>query len=233
MAVRKVTNYFRRATTRKDFPNRRIRILPYIDFSRRFTHVTTSTRLLKITTVRGAVTKDLLPGRRLLHHDALTIVNRCGLHVSRILTTLPKRQIASVHRIRSRPVTLVRYNRCLGTQPTVGIIRHSSATKDTHRVTNRQLTNATTVYNTRTTRLCKLRVLRHNVRAGGRGFAHFLMLTSHDHTTRFASPTHASGTSLMFALPRTRKDLSGILALLSFCKVGLAGVRSLPVVKHR
>lgn len=131
MTVRKVTNSCRSVTTHGCFRNRRVRVVNYGAFESIVSAVGGSPSVLKVVTVRGAVTNDLLRGRRLVHRDNLRIVNRCGLHVSRSLITLPKAGVRSIGRIGSRPVTLVRYASFLSALPGTGIIRGRSATVDT------------------------------------------------------------------------------------------------------
>lgn len=63
----------------------------YTDFRSIFASVHGSDRIVKVLTVRGAVTNDLLRGGRLLERDNARVVNRCGLHVSRDFIYLPSR----------------------------------------------------------------------------------------------------------------------------------------------
>lgn len=63
----------------------------YAAFRSIFGTVHGSDRMVNVLTVRGAVTKDLLRGGRLLHRDNARVVNRRGLHVSRYFIYLPRR----------------------------------------------------------------------------------------------------------------------------------------------
>lgn len=89
--MRKIPNSCRSVTTRGFFGSRRVRLVYYGAFRRIFSGLGGSDDVVKVVTVRGAVTKDLLRGCRLLESDKTAVVKRRGLQVDRDVVYLPKR----------------------------------------------------------------------------------------------------------------------------------------------
>ena len=214
------------------FGNQQIQLICCSTFEQVFENIRRDPTTIGMLAIENTIAGSLLHNYELLRDSETTIVGEHKLRITHSLCCLPDDDWNTINEVHSHPVALMQCRGFLANHPDMKAVEAHDTAGAAKYIAQHQCRGWAAICNTAAAKIYGMKVLQEGIEDNKHNFTRFLV-TSHVNKADFLRPIdRVNKASLVFALPHEEGSLSQVLSILSFYKMNLTKIQSLPIIGH-
>ena len=214
------------------FGNQQIQVICCSTFEQVFENIRRDPTAIGMLAIENTIAGSLLHNYELLRDSETTIVGEHKLRITHSLCCLPDDDWNTINEVHSHPVALMQCRGFLANHPDMKAVEAHDTAGAAKYIAQHQCRGWAAICNTAAAKIYGMKVLQEGIEDNKHNFTRFLV-TSHVNKADFLPPIdRVNKASLVFALPHEEGSLSQVLSILSFYKMNLTKIQSLPIIGH-
>lgn len=193
-----------------------------------FAAVKADSSVLGMAAIENTIAGSLLHNYELLCDSGLCIIGEHKLRISHSLLALPDDDMDSITEVHSHPVALMQCREFLSRHPHLRVVEEEDTAGSAELISRKKLHGFAAICSKFAAPLYGMRVLEQGIETNKHNFTRFLVFCQPEVARRLRGEVNKA--SLEFTLPHEEGSLSQVLSILSFYKLNLTKIQSLPLV---
>ena len=201
-------------------------------FEEVFATVKDDSTVLGMAAIENTIAGSLLHNYELLCDSGLTIVGEHKLRISHSLLCLPDDNIEDITEVHSHPVALMQCREFLSQHPNIKVVEGEDTARSAEIIQQEHLKGHAAICSKAAAERYGMKVLQEGIETNKHNFTRFLVVADPwqvDELNRHRSKD-VNKASMVFTLPHTEGSLSQVLSILSFYRINLTKIQSLPII---
>lgn len=230
IAIQGIRGCFHDIAAHRFFHGEKIQLLQCNTFEEVFAAMKQDTDMIALVAIENTIAGSLLHNYELLCDSGLTIVGEHKLRIRHSIMCLPEDDWEDLTEVNSHPVALMQCRAFLETHPGLKVVEVADTAGAAAEIGNRRMRGHAAICHRDAADIYGLKVLQEGVETNKHNFTRFLVLANQEKAGKLRDTRHANKASLAFTLPHEEGSLSAILSVLSFYKLNLTKIQSLPII---
>ena len=195
-------------------------------------HLKRDPTVIGMLAIENTIAGSLLHNYELLREADITVVGEHKLHISHCICCLPEDSWETVQEVHSHPVALMQCRGFLANHPDLKAVESEDTAGSAKYIAEHQCRGWAAICSAEAAKLYGMKILEDHIEDNKHNFTRFLV-TCHPQKADFLRPLQDTDkSSLVFALPHEEGSLSQVLSILSFYRINLTKIQSLPIIGH-
>lgn len=230
IAIQGLLGSFHDIAARQYFKDEQIQLICCSTFEQVFENIKRDPTAIGMLAIENTIAGSLLHNYELLRDSATTVVGEHKLHISHCICCLPEDSWETVREVHSHPVALMQCRGFLANHPALKAVEAEDTAGSAKFIAENNCRSWAAICSTEAAKMYGLRILEENIEDNKHNFTRFLV-TCNPHKAEFLRPLEKTNkSSLVFSLPHEEGTLSHVLSILSFYKINLTKIQSLPII---
>ncbi len=183
---------------------------------------------LAMVAIENTIAGSLLHNYDLLRESGATIVGEHKLRIKHSIVCLPDDEWADIREVNSHPVALMQCGKYLKRLKGMKIVETWDTAGAAADISRLQLHGHAAICHKDAAATYGMKVLDEGIETNKHNFTRFLVVANKEEAQKYRGTVNKA--SLVFSLPHEEGSLSAILSVLSFYKLNLTKIQSLPIV---
>lgn len=230
VAIQGVSGAFHEIAARGFFSGEEIEIVPCITFKELFQLISKDPTMLGIVAIENTIAGSLLQNHNLLRESGCMIIGEYKLRISHCLCALPGQKIAEIKEVHSHPIALMQCEDFLDRHPHMQAVESDDTALSAEEIGTRKITGRAAICSRFAAEKYGLNILADEIETNKRNFTRFLIVAEPKLAVEMTSGINLNKSSMVFTLPHEEGSLAKVLSILSFYRVNLTKIQSLPIV---
>jgi prephenate dehydratase len=228
-AIQGIAGSFHDQAAREYFPGCHVELVPCLAFEDLFESVIAGKADVAVMAIENTVAGSLLPNYALLQGSHFTIFGEIFLRISQHLMALPGQKIGDIREAYSHYMAIAQTRVFFRSYPGIHLVESDDTAASAKEVADRGLPGLAAIAGERAAGMYGLEILARGIETNKRNFTRFLLLYKPNGERPFhvEEPDKAS---LSFTLPHQTGSLSHVLSVLSFYRISLTKIQSIPIL---
>lgn len=212
------------------FENEDIELICCSTFEEVFATVKDDSTVIGMAAIENTIAGSLLHNYELLRNSGLSIIGEHKLRISHSLLCLPEDDWDDLKEVNSHPVALMQCREFLVHHPRLKVVEADDTAGAAEAISREQLHGHAAICSKFAAPLYGMKVLEEGIETNKHNFTRFLVFCQPQRANLLRDIRKANKASLVFTLPHEQGALSQVLSILSFYKLNLTKIQSLPFV---
>ena len=214
------------------FEGEQIQLLCCSTFEQVFENIRKDPTAIGMLAIENTIAGSLLHNYELLRDSGTTIVGEHKLHITHCICCLPDDDWSTITEVHSHPVALMQCRKFLEQHPTLKNVEAEDTAGSAKMIAEEGRRGWAAICHAEAARLYGLKVLEDHIEDNKHNFTRFLVVSNPNKADLLRPLTETNKSSIVFSLPHEEGSLSHVLAILSFYKINLTKIQSLPIIGH-
>ena len=232
IAIQGIVGSFHDIAAHEFFQGEQIQLQCCSTFEQVFDAVREDPTVIAMAAIENTIAGSLLHNYELLRDSGTTIVGEHKLHITHSICCLPDDDWTTITEVHSHPVALMQTRHYLERHPGLRIIEGEDTAGSARMIAEEQRHGCAAICHAEAARMYGLKVLEDGIEDNKHNFTRFLICSALQKADMLRPLTEVNKSSIVFALPHEEGSLSAVLAILSFYKINLTKIQSLPIIGH-
>lgn len=232
VAIQGFVGSFHDIAAHQYFNGEQLQLVCCATFEEVFDNLAKDPTMIGMTAIENTIAGSLLHNYELLRESGLTVVGEHKLHISHCICCLPDDSWETISEVHSHPVALMQCRQFLSGHADLKVVEcedTAGAAKDIAVAARR---GCATICSSSAAHIYGMKVLEDHIEDNKHNFTRFLVSCNPGKADFLRPLEKANKASLVFALPHEEGSLSQVLSILSFYKINLTKIQSLPIIGH-
>ena len=230
IAIQGLTGSFHDIAAHLYFENEQIQLVCCATFEEVFSQMRQDPTLIGMVAIENTIAGSLLHNYELLRDSGCSVVGEHKLHISHCICCLPDDDWASIEEVHSHPVALMQCRQFLSQHPRMKNVEAEDTAGSAKMIAEEGRKGLAAICHADAARQYGLKVLEDHIEDNKHNFTRFLVVSNPNKADMLRPLTEANKSSIVFSLPHEEGSLSHVLAILSFYKINLTKIQSLPII---
>ena len=186
--------------------------------------------VIGMAAIENTIAGSLLHNYELLRDSGTTVVGVHKLHITHCICCLPDDSWETITEVHSHPVAPMQTRNYLAQHPKLRVVEADDTAGAAKMIAEGQHRGWAAICHADAARLYGLKVLEDGIEDNKHNFTRFLVCSTPQKADLLRPLVEANKSSIVFALPHEEGSLSAVLAILSFYKINLTKIQSLPII---
>lgn len=232
IAIQGFEGSFHDITAHKYFENEQLQLICCATFEEVFESMKADSTVIGLMAIENTIAGSLLHNYELLRDSGFTVVGEHKTHISHCLCCMPGQTIENIKEVHSHPVALMQCNKFLSQYPEIKAVEDEDTAGSAKWIAQNNIMNTAAICHSDAAKLYGLQILQENIEDNKHNFTRFLVLADQRKADMLRDLRDTDKSSLVFSLPHEEGSLSQVLSILSFYKISLTKIQSLPIIGH-
>ena len=230
VAIQGIRGCFHDIAAHRFFHDEELELIQCNTFEEVFDALKKDASTTALVAIENTIAGSLLHNYELLRDSGSCIVGEHKLRIQHSIMCLPEDNWADITEVNSHPVALMQCRTFLEAHEGLKVVEVSDTAGAAAEIQHKQLRGHAAICHKDAAEIYGLKVLQEGIETNKHNFTRFLVLAHQDMAGRLRDITTANKASLVFTLPHEEGSLSAILSILSFYKLNLTKIQSLPII---
>lgn len=230
IAIQGEIGSFHDITAHHYFQGEQLQIICCSTFEEVFEHMKQDPTVLGIMAIENTIAGSLLHNYELLRESGMSVVGEHKTHISHCLCCLPGQTADDIKEVHSHPVALAQCCKYLSKHPNLKMVEDEDTAGSAKWIAENNLKGVAALCHADAARLYGLEVLENHVEDNPHNYTRFLVMTDPRKADFLRALNESDKSSIVFSLPHEEGSLSQVLSILSFYKINLTKIQSLPII---
>lgn len=230
VAIQGIKGSFHDIAAHRYFEGEDIELICCDTFEEVFAAVEADDTVVAMVAIENTIAGSLLHNYELLRESGLTIVGEHKLRISHSIMCLPDDYWADIQEVNSHPVALMQCREFLAHHNMLKVVEVADTAGAAADISRRQLHGHAAICHKDAAQIYGMKVLQEGIETNKHNFTRFLVLCSGRKAGAMRDVHTTNKASLVFTLPHEEGSLSAILSILSYYKLNLTKIQSLPII---
>jgi len=230
VAIQGIKGSFHDIAAHRYFEDEEIELLCCDTFEQVFQHLADDPEVVALVAIENTIAGSLLHNYELLRESNSTIVGEHKLRISHSIMCLPDEDWDVLNEVNSHPVALMQCREFLSHHPELKVVEVADTAGAAADISQKQLKCHAAICHKDAAKIYGMKVLQEGIETNKHNFTRFLVLSSLDKADTLRDGNEVNKASLVFSLQHEEGSLSAVLSVLSFYKLNLTKIQSLPII---
>ena len=232
IAIQGLIGSFHDIAAHQFFDGEQVQLICCATFEEVFENIKRDPTVIGMLAIENTIAGSLLHNYELLREADITVVGEHKLHISHCICCLPEDSWETVQEVHSHPVALMQCRGFLANHPELKAVESEDMAGSAKYIAEHQCRGWAAICSAEAAKLYGMKILEDHIEDNKHNFTRFLV-TCHPQKADFLRPLQDTDkSSLVFALPHEEGSLSQVLSILSFYRINLTKIQSLPIIGH-
>ncbi len=230
IAIQGIEGSFHDIAAHQFFKDEEIQLICCSTFEQVFCEMKSDATVIGLVAIENTIAGSLLHNYELLRDSGATIVGEHKLRIKHSLMCLPEDDWDDITEVHSHPVALMQCREFLGRHEALKVVEASDTAGAARAIAQGQKHGHAAIGSKHVAELYGLKVLEEGIETNKHNFTRFLVVGAPSRANLLRNIMEADKASIVFALPHEEGSLSHVLSVLSFYKLNLTKIQSLPII---
>ncbi len=232
IAIQGIEGSFHDMAAHQYYGDEDIQLLCCSTFEQVFRELQQETTAIGLVAIENTIAGSLLHNYELLRDSGLTIVGEHKLRIKHSFLCLPEDDWSDIQEVHSHPVALMQCRDFLEAHPSLKVVEASDTAGAARAVSQGQMHGHAAIGSAALAELYGLKVLEQGIETNKHNFTRFLVVAQPSRANLLRNILQTDKASIVFSLPHEEGSLSQVLSVLSYYKLNLTKIQSLPIIGH-
>ena len=180
--------------------------------------------------IENTIAGSLLHNYELLRDSGTSIVGEHKLHISHCICCLPEDDWSTITEVHSHPVALMQCRKYLSNVPQIKAVEAEDTAGSAQYIKENGCRGWAAICNREAAKMHGMKILDDNIEDNKHNFTRFLVVCQPEIADTLRPIEKTDKSSLVFSLPHEEGSLSQVLSILSFYKINMTKIQSLPII---
>jgi prephenate dehydratase len=183
--------------------------------------------------IENTIAGSLLHNNELLRQSGMQIIGEYKLRISHCFVCLPGESWDDITEVNSHPIALMQCREFLTKHPQYKVVECEDTAKSAQLIKEGNLHGHAAICSEAAANMFGMNILEKSIETNKHNFTRFLVIADPwQADSLHSSKQKINKSSMVFTLPHTEGSLSQVLSILSFYKINLTKIQSLPIIGH-
>lgn len=230
IAIQGFEGSFHDITAHRYFEGEQLQLICCATFEEVFNHMKADPTIIGLTAIENTIAGSLLHNYELLRASGMTVVGEHKTHICHCICCLPSQNIEDIREVHSHPVALMQCRNYLSKHPEIKLVEDDDTAGSAKWIAENNLEGVAAICHADAAALYGLKILENNIEDNKHNFTRFLVTSDPRKADMLRPLNQTDKSSLVFSLPHEEGSLSQVLSILSFYKMQLTKIQSLPII---
>ncbi len=230
IAIQGIEGSFHDIAAHQFFEDEDIELICCSSFEQVFQTLKDDPTAIGMIAIENTIAGSLLYNYELLRQSGTSIVGEHKLRIKHSLMCLPTDDWDDITDVHSHPVALMQCRDFLGRHEEWNVLEASDTAGAARMVSQGQMHGHAAIGSKHVADLYGLKVLEQGIETNKHNFTRFLVFASPSRANLLRDIRSTDKASIVFSLPHEEGSLSSVLSVLSFYKLNLTKIQSLPII---
>ncbi len=215
----------------KYFEGEDIELICCATFEEVFASIKKDSRTTGMLAIENTIAGSLLQNNELLRQSGAQIIGEYKLRISHCFVCLPDEDWDDLTEVNSHPIALMQCREFLSQHPRLKVVEAEDTALSAETIKQENLKGHAAICSKAAAELYGMKILQQGIETNKHNFTRFLIVADPwqvDELNRDNRIVNKS--SMVFTLPHTEGSLSQVLSILSFYRINLTKIQSLPII---
>ena len=215
----------------KFFEGEDIELLCCATFEDIFKAIHQDSQTIGMLAIENTIAGSLLQNHELLRQSGAQILGEYKLRISHCFVCLPDEDINDIVEVNSHPIALMQCRDFLQQHPTIKVVEAEDTALSAEAISKGNLKGRAAICSKTAAEYYGMKVLQEGIETNKHNFTRFLVVADPWQVDELRKEqTTINKSNIVFTLPHTEGSLSQVLSILSFYKINLTKIQSLPII---
>lgn len=214
------------------FEGEEIELLCCATFEEVFDAVRHDSQTIALAAIENTIAGSLLHNYELLRDSDLRVVGEQKLRISHSICCLPDEDWEDIREVNSHPIALMQCREFLNRHPGIKVVEAEDTALSAEIISRRRMKGHAAICARAAAEMYGMKVLQEGIETNKHNYTRFLVVADpwqEDELIRRRAK-EVNKASMVFTLPHTEGSLSQVLSILSFYRISLTKIQSLPII---
>lgn len=214
------------------FEDEQVQLICCATFEQVFDNIKQDPTVIGMTAIENTIAGSLLHNYELLRDSGAAVVGEHKLHISHCICCLPEDDWDSIHEVHSHPVALQQCRVFLADHSGLKAVEAEDTAGSAQFIAEHQCKGWAAICSVEAATMYGMKILEAHIEDNKHNFTRFLVVCDQRKADFLRPLTETNKSSLVFSLPHEEGSLSQVLSILTFYKINLTKIQSLPIIGH-
>ncbi|MDR0939548.1 MAG: prephenate dehydratase [Mediterranea sp.] len=234
IAIQGTLGSYHDIAARKYFDGEETELICCADFDDVFEAVRRDSQVIGMLAIENTIAGSLLRNNELLRQSDTRIIGEYKLRIAHCFVCLPDDGWDDIGEVHSHPIALMQCRDFLGRHPRLKVVESEDTALSAEVIRRDNLRGHAAICSRAAAELYGMKVLEEGIETNKHNFTRFLVVADPWRADELRQE-HQGGRGLnkaniVFTLPHTEGSLSQVLSILSFYRINLTKIQSLPII---
>ncbi len=230
IAIQGILGAYHEIAARDYFAPEQIEIIPCHTFKDMFELIRKDHSVIGVMAIENTIAGSLLANHKLLSESSLTVVGETKLRISHCIATLPGQTLADISEVYSHPIALMQCEDFLDAHSHIKPVESIDTALSAKEIAEQTIRGRAAICSTFAAEMYGLNILERGIETNKRNFTRFLVIADKWTADELLEGKQINKSTLTFTLPHQEGSLAQVLSVLSFYKLNLTKIQSLPII---
>ena len=232
IAIQGTLGSFHDIAAHRYFEGEDIELICCATFEDVFKSIRHDSQVIGMLAIENTIAGSLLYNNELLRQSGTQIIGEHKLRISHSFVCLPEEDWDDITEVNSHPIALMQCREFLSQHPNIKVVEGEDTALSAEIINKEHLKGHAAICSKAAAELYGMKVLQEGIETNKHNFTRFLVVADPwqvDELNRHRN-REPNKASLVFTLPHTEGSLSQVLSILSFYRINLTKIQSLPII---
>ncbi|MBQ0019942.1 MAG: prephenate dehydratase [Bacteroidales bacterium] len=230
IAIQGIQGSFHDIASHQFFKGEEIELITCDSFEQVFEQLRKDEETVALVAIENTIAGSLLHNYELLRESDATIVGEHKLHIEHSLMCLPNEGWDNLNEVNSHPVALMQCREFLSRHPELKVVEVEDTAGAAANISQKKLKGHAAICHKDAAKIYNMKVLQEGIETNKHNYTRFLVLASANKAESLRRIDETNKASMVFSLSHEEGSLSAVLSVLSFYKLNLTKIQSLPII---
>ena len=230
VAIQGVSGAFHEIAARQYFNGEEIEIVPCVTFRDVFNVMNEDPDVLGIIAIENTIAGSLLQNHNLLRESGNLIIGEHKLRISHTLAAMPGQGINEIKEVHSHPIAMMQCEEFLEQHHHLRAVESDDTALSAKEIAENTILGRAAICSRFAAEKYGLEIIADGIETNKRNFTSFLIVAAPELAEKMTKDIRLNKSSMVFTLPHEEGSLAKVLSILSFYRVNLTKIQSLPIV---
>ncbi len=232
IAIQGMVGSFHDIAAHQYFEGEQLQLICCPTFEDVFANISKDPTVIAMVAIENTIAGSLLHNYELLRESGTTVVGEHKLHISHCICCLPDDDWDTISEVHSHPVALMQCRDFLSKHPSVKAVEAEDTAGAAEEIAKEVHNGRAAICSADAARLYGLKILEDHIEDNKHNYTRFLVVCNPHKADFLRHIEQTDKSSLVFSLPHEEGSLSQVLSILSFYRINLTKIQSLPIIGH-
>ena len=230
IAIQGIEGSFHDIAAHQYFEGEDVELVCCQTFEQLFGELATDQTMIGLAAIENTIAGSLLHNYELMRESPVTIVGEHKLRIKHSLVCHPDDSLADIREVHSHPVALMQCRDFLSRHPHIKVVEAEDTAGAAADISRSKARGLAAICSKDAAPIYGMKVLEEGIETNKHNFTRFLVLSQPSRANLLRNILQTDKASIVFALPHEEGSLSQVLSVLSFYKLNLTKIQSLPTI---
>ena len=230
IAIQGLLGSFHDIAAHQYFKTEQIELICCSTFEQVFENIHRDKTVIGLMAIENTIAGSLLHNYELLRDSGTSVVGEHKLHISHCICCLPEDDWSTITEVHSHPVALMQCRKYLSNVPQIKAVEAEDTAGSAQYIKENGCRGWAAICNREAAKMHGMKILDDNIEDNKHNFTRFLVVCQPEIADTLRPIEKTDKSSLVFSLPHEEGSLSQVLSILSFYKINMTKIQSLPII---